>query len=196
MRFKNDSQRKAVMAKLRYLEVQRQGKPLIRYNVEGLSPEKIKMRKVELAKDLKTSPSKVKGIKSRRGKDKPVIKLKKSDQIIIRARKWFDKVNGNTYHSTEVYINGKLVGREPFRYGYGEQYYQTAKEILDKKGYINYKESDVLIPSFSLKGKIMSYNKQSDNNQSDAYSAFEDWRHKHRDNVTIFVDEVRRKGDL
>ena len=50
--------------------------------------------------------------------------------ITIIGRRWFDKINGNTYHSTEVYNNGEFVGREPFTYGYGDHYIQTGREIL------------------------------------------------------------------
>ena len=43
------------------------------------------------------------------------------------AKKWFDKVNGNTYHSVRVHRhkdNAVVVGQ--FQYGYGESYKQTA----------------------------------------------------------------------
>lgn len=41
--------------------------------------------------------------------------------------KWFDEINGNTYHS--VSITDKKTGKIivcPFQYGYGEQYKHTA----------------------------------------------------------------------
>ena len=52
----------------------------------------------------------------------------------IIARKWFQKTYGNTYHSCEVYKDGELIKRVPFAYGYGEQYRQTAHEILVNAG--------------------------------------------------------------
>ena len=52
----------------------------------------------------------------------------------IIARKWFQKTYGNTYHSCEVYKDGVLIERVPFEYGYGEQYRQTAHEILVNAG--------------------------------------------------------------
>ena len=57
-----------------------------------------------------------------------------SRTITVIGRRWFEKVNGNTYHSVDVYVNGDHVGREPFAYGYGSQYEQTALEILYKAG--------------------------------------------------------------
>ena len=35
--------------------------------------------------------------------DKP--KLKSGDIVVFIGRRWFDKVNGNTYHSVEVWVN-------------------------------------------------------------------------------------------
>ena len=54
----------------------------------------------------------------------------------IIARRWFEKTNGNTYHSCEVYQDGKLIERVPFEYGYGESYRQTAHEILQRAGHL------------------------------------------------------------
>jgi hypothetical protein len=54
-------------------------------------------------------------------------------KIFIIGRRWFDAVNGNTYHSATVYVNGvRLHGR---RYGYGNQYIVTAQELLINSEY-------------------------------------------------------------
>lgn len=55
--------------------------------------------------------------------------------LVIIGRRWFEKVNGNTYHSVNVWINGEHVGKVGFEYGYGEQYIQTAQGILEGLGY-------------------------------------------------------------
>lgn len=59
-------------------------------------------------------------------------KIKKNDNVTVIGRRWFDRVYGNTYHSVEVYVNGELVGSNPFEYGYDNQYEQTAGDILAK----------------------------------------------------------------
>lgn len=47
--------------------------------------------------------------------------------LTIIGRRWFEKTNGNTYHSVELRgEDGKLLARVPFCYGYGDQYRQTA----------------------------------------------------------------------
>ena len=57
------------------------------------------------------------------------------ERFTIIGRRWFEKTNGNTYHSVEVYANNKLIGRDPYQYGYGDQYLQTAHDILQREGY-------------------------------------------------------------
>lgn len=46
---------------------------------------------------------------------------------------WFDRVNGNTYHSVRITRtrDGKVFYC-PFQCGYGEQYRQTALEAMEK----------------------------------------------------------------
>jgi len=52
----------------------------------------------------------------------------------ISARKWFDKVNGNTYHSVTIYQDGTIVAEAPYQYGYGDQYTETAASLLQALG--------------------------------------------------------------
>ena len=52
--------------------------------------------------------------------------------VVITAKRWFQKSYGNTYHSVKVTLNGKVIGREVMKYGYGEQYMQTAEDIVKK----------------------------------------------------------------
>jgi hypothetical protein len=56
--------------------------------------------------------------------------------IVIVGRRWFERTNGNTYHSVDAYVDGKLAFREPFTYGYGDQYRWTALSGLEKAGYL------------------------------------------------------------
>lgn len=52
--------------------------------------------------------------------------------------KWFDKLNGNTYHSVRItrHKDGKIIVC-PFEYGYGEQYKYTALNAMVKNKWIN-----------------------------------------------------------
>lgn len=65
-------------------------------------------------------------------KIKPV---KKGDNITIIGRRWFDKINGNTYFSSVAVINGKQVAEIPYEHGYGNQYEDSMFNLLFKLGY-------------------------------------------------------------
>lgn len=54
--------------------------------------------------------------------------------IVVYGRRWFQSLYGNTYHSVTVYVDGERLGYVPFEYGYGDQYLQTAMELLVKAG--------------------------------------------------------------
>jgi len=105
------------------------------------------------------------------------MKSKKGIFFQIIARRWFDKVNGNTYHSVAVYANNSLVGECPFEYGYGDGYLQTAAKILLKAGY------------FHGKGK-------PGHKYYDEYSEFQTYWRKNRNKVLVNVTDVSRKKDL
>ena len=45
--------------------------------------------------------------------------------------KWFDKYNGNTYHSNRIIrLRDKQIRRCSYQYGYGDMYRQTALEVM------------------------------------------------------------------
>ena len=55
--------------------------------------------------------------------------------IRIVGKRWRDKVNGNTYHSARVYVDGELICAVPWQYGYGDQYVWSGwLALVDKLG--------------------------------------------------------------
>lgn len=42
--------------------------------------------------------------------------------IFLVGRRWFERTNGNTYHTVEIYVNDEFVHKMPMTYGYGDQY--------------------------------------------------------------------------
>lgn len=62
-------------------------------------------------------------------------------KYIIQGLRWFDKINGNTYH-TVIITNkdNKQIWKSPITYGYNDQYRQTAIDHLIKEGL--FKEKD------------------------------------------------------
>jgi len=54
----------------------------------------------------------------------------KMKTLFVLGKRWFDRVNGNTYHSAGLYINGEFYKKIDCKYGYGDHYLQSAKELL------------------------------------------------------------------
>ena len=60
-------------------------------------------------------------------------------KFICKVVKWFDKVNGNTYHSVRITRtkDGKtIVCDTPYTYGYGTSYEQTALDLMLKNKWL------------------------------------------------------------
>lgn len=62
--------------------------------------------------------------------------MKKPKKIEVFGRRWFQKSYGNTYHVANVFVDGVRVDAGPMQYGYGDQYLTTAREALQKAGYL------------------------------------------------------------
>lgn len=56
-------------------------------------------------------------------------------KYIVEAKRWFDRIYGNTYHSVVItrVKDGKVIYRSGMVYGYGDHYRQTALEALVNK---------------------------------------------------------------
>lgn len=66
-------------------------------------------------------------------KKKTAKKPKYPKSITVIGKRWFDKVNGNTYCAARVYFDGVEVLRVPWTYGYGDFYAQVSSETVAKK---------------------------------------------------------------
>ena len=115
-------------------------------------------------------------------------RCRKVTRIEIQAKRWFERTNGNTYHSVDVYANGVHVGSEPFAYGYDEQYMQTAHDILQRAGiYRKTVVYDTLHPQLQQMWRDV---------QQGEYWEFELDKRNNRDKFIINVEDVKRKKDL
>ena len=58
-------------------------------------------------------------------------------KFVCNAYRWFDKANGNTYHSVRVtrVKDGETIVHA-WTYGYGDHYRQTALEIMSAKKFL------------------------------------------------------------
>ena len=61
-------------------------------------------------------------------------------KYLIHSKKWRDCVNVNTYHAVRILNNqNNSMIAAPFQYGYGEQFIQSASEVMINKGWIKEK---------------------------------------------------------
>jgi hypothetical protein len=92
------------------------------------------------------------------------MKIEKS--LFIEGRLWFDKVNGNTYFSNRVWVDGKIAFQMGMEYGYEEQYAHRAIEELHKNGYFEGEKVPSLWEIRDEMGvnlyKVATYGKKSD----------------------------------
>jgi len=57
-------------------------------------------------------------------------------KYIAISKEWFDKINGNSYVSTQIEdIEKDIIYKLPFQYGYGSQSEHEVKEFLGLKGF-------------------------------------------------------------
>ena len=100
--------------------------------------------------------------------------MKKPKSITIIGRRWFQKTNGNTYHSAEIVVNGEQVHKIDYAYGYDQKYSYNAKLWLTEHGYLPGIHEKPGTPGESL------------------------WRYCERLGITLVdtVSDVRRKRDL
>lgn len=53
----------------------------------------------------------------------------KIKSLHVEGRRWFDRINGNTYCAAKVYIDGAHVITTDWQYGYGDFYQQAAGRV-------------------------------------------------------------------
>ena len=63
---------------------------------------------------------------------------KRQIKYIVNGARWFDKVNGNTYHSVRVTrCEDNATIADMMQYGYDDAYRQTALKLMLKNGWIS-----------------------------------------------------------
>lgn len=100
--------------------------------------------------------------------------MKKITSITIIGRRWFDKINGNTYHSSEIFLNNEFYKKIDFHYGYEDHYIQSAYELL-------------------IEDNILKDVKKYENGSKEAF-----WVYCDRNNIKIInsVTDIKCKKDL
>ena len=60
---------------------------------------------------------------------------KKTNKIIITAKEWYDRINGNSYFAAKIELENENLFI-PFTYGYEDAYLYEAIALLIKKNYL------------------------------------------------------------
>lgn len=63
-------------------------------------------------------------------------KVSEMKTISVVGRRWFNRQVGNTYHTAEIFVDGKPLAKTGRYYGYSNQYEYTAFEYLKASGFI------------------------------------------------------------
>lgn len=174
MKFKSDAQRKAVMANMNSDTNRSSPTKSVQSIMQEKSRELRRKARFEQDEEYRKSSQLRDDILN---KKKSVFK-KPYNHVSIIGKRWNDSY-GNTYHTSEVYVDGSLVEKSDVVYGYGDQFEETAKDILVEKGYL------IKAPTSHLKSGI----------KTDT-SLFNAEVRANRKKFTIAVTDVGRKKDL
>lgn len=75
-------------------------------------------------------------------------------KFVVIGGKWFDKVNGNTYHTAKIIdTETGTIYYNRFQYGYGTHYLTTAREYI---------EGDLGVKDFEIINGGELYGRKSD----------------------------------
>jgi len=87
-------------------------------------------------------------------------------KFLAHGQRWFDKVNGNTYHSVKIVrLKDDAVITCPFQYGYDDAYQETALKAMA--------ENKWLPPKYRKRnenGMYAAFNYERENNYPIAWS--------------------------
>jgi hypothetical protein len=138
-------------------------------------------------------------------------RLEKGDDVLIIGRRWFDRVNGNTYHTAEVQVNGEFVGKSRMTYGYDDQYLETGKEILldhyelpegmtDRSALWQLREHGVILHKYAIDGlkRELAHGGGVTTHNGREYSTGRNWTNDHNHTNKAEEHEVsyKRKKSL
>lgn len=127
------------------------------YNVGGISPDAV-ARVEEALKEKKA------GFISR--------------SLFIEGREWFDKVNGNSYFSARIWVDGAQVAILPFQYGYGDQYLYEAQKKLLELGYLPQEGKSRGLWTIAQESGFDLYSAKSYTKKADMFKFYEHYQEK------------------
>ena len=98
--------------------------------------------------------------------------------LFVEGREWFDKINGNSYFSARIWIDGGQVAILTFQYGYGEQYLYEAQKKLLELGYISQENKNNSLWSIASTSGFDFYSSKTSTNKKEMFKKYEMYSEK------------------
>ena len=114
--------------------------------------------------------------------------------ITIEAKEWFDRINGNTYFSSEVFLGMDLIMKLPMQYGYGKYCIHVLNEALRKHFGIDQESSvyETMVKN-GIKISVSTKDvKKRDLNKSEAFQDFSAFLKP--ENLALYAAHRMREG--
>ena len=101
-------------------------------------------------------------------------KIEKS--LYVEGREWFDKVNGNSYFSARIWVDGGQVAILTFQYGYGDQYLYEAQKKLLELGYLPQENKNQGLWSIAKEMGFDFYSAKSESKKADMFKKYPNYQ--------------------
>jgi hypothetical protein len=98
--------------------------------------------------------------------------------LFIEGREWFDKVNGNSYFSARLWVDGGQVAILPFQYGYGDQYLYEAQKKLLELGYLPQEGKNRGLWTIAQESGFDFYSSKTNTNKREMFKIYENYQER------------------
>lgn len=98
--------------------------------------------------------------------------------LFIEGREWYDKVNGNSYFSARIWVDGGQVAILTFQYGYGDQYLYEAQRKLAELGYLPQKNEGRGLWSIAKELDFDFYSSKSECKKADMFKKYPNYEER------------------
>ena len=105
-------------------------------------------------------------------------KAKIERSLFIEGREWFDKVNGNSYFSARIWVDGGQVAILPFKYGYGDQFLYEAQKKLLELGYLPQENKNQSLFSIGQECGFDFYSAKTSTKKSEMFKMYENYQER------------------
>lgn len=98
--------------------------------------------------------------------------------LFVEGREWFDKVNGNSYFSARIWVDGGQVAILTFQYGYGDQFLYEAQKKLLELGYLPQSGKNQGLWAIAQQNGFDFYSSKSNTKKAEMFKKYENYTEK------------------